>query len=295
MKKIAVCLLGISALAHAAIAQTAKNSSAGFKTTKDGIEYKFIKDAPGTQTPKIGDIIQCNYVIKIADSIMFDSYKMNAGKPMEIPMQQNPNPNKKMDPTEVLMMLTVGDSVLIRTELDSNALKQLTFAKATDKIQYQFSLKSIKTKEQYEADMKNAAANQVQTDDKILTEYFAKNNIKAQKTASGLYYVITKKGEGPNAAAGQSVTVNYTGKNITDGSVFDSNVDPQFQHVEPFTFNLGQHQVIAGWDEGIALLNKGAKATLYIPSTMAYGAQSPSPKIPANGILIFDVELVSFK
>ncbi|MDI9319675.1 MAG: FKBP-type peptidyl-prolyl cis-trans isomerase [Phycisphaerales bacterium] len=295
MKKIAVCLLGISALAHNAIAQTAKTSNTGFKTTKDGIEYKFIKDAPGTQTPKIGDMIQCNYTVKIGDSIMFDSYKANAGKPMEIPMQQNPNPNKKMDPTEVLMMLTVGDSVVIRTELDSNALKQLTFAKATDKIQYQFALKSIKTKEQFEAEVKNAAANQAQTDDKILTEYFAKNNIKAQKTASGLYYVITKKGEGSNATTGQSVTVNYTGKNITDGSVFDSNVDPQFQHVEPFTFNLGQHQVIAGWDEGIALLNKGAKATLYIPSTMAYGAQSPSPKIPANGILIFDVELVSFK
>lgn len=58
---------------------------------------------------------------------------------------------------------------------------------------------------------------------------------------------------------------------------------------------MGQRQVIAGWDEGIALLNKGAKATLYVPSTMAYGAQSPNPKIPANGILIFDVELLDFK
>jgi FKBP-type peptidyl-prolyl cis-trans isomerase len=53
--------------------------------------------------------------------------------------------------------------------------------------------------------------------------------------------------------------------------------------------------VIKGWDEGIALLNKGAKAVLYIPSQMAYGEQSPSPKIPANSILIFDVELVDFK
>ena len=74
-----------------------------------------------------------------------------------------------------------------------------------------------------------------------------------------------------------------------------TNVDSTFNHVQPFTFTLGQGQVIKGWDEGIALLKKGGKARLFIPSHIAYGAQSPSPAIPANSVLIFDVEVVNIE
>jgi FKBP-type peptidyl-prolyl cis-trans isomerase FkpA len=134
---------------------------------------------------------------------------------------------------------------------------------------------------------------QADIDDALLQKYFKDNKITATKTASGLYYVISQKGEGANAKDGQAVTVNYTGRTM-DGKAFDSNTDPAFGHVAPFTFMLGRHQVISGWDEGIALLNKGAKGVLYIPSAMAYGPISPDPsKIPANAIMIFDVELVS--
>ena len=61
--------------------------------------------------------------------------------------------------------------------------------------------------------------------------------------------------------------------------------------MQPFSFGLGQGQVIKGWDEGVALLKKGSKATLYIPSTMAYGERGAGDKIPANAVLIFDVEV----
>jgi FKBP-type peptidyl-prolyl cis-trans isomerase len=138
------------------------------------------------------------------------------------------------------------------------------------------------------------AQSQAEKDDAILQKFFKDTKVKAQKTASGLYYVILQKGTGENAKAGQQVTVNYTGRTM-EGNVFDSNTDPKFMHVEPFTFSLGGHQVIAGWDEGIALLNKGAKAILYIPSPMAYGAASPSAAIPPNSIMIFDVELLDAK
>ena len=120
------------------------------------------------------------------------------------------------------------------------------------------------------------------------------NNIKPQSTPSGLYYVITKQGAGNNAKPEQYVYVNYTG-HLLNGTVFDSNIDPKFNHVQPFWFNLGVGQVIKGWDEGIGLMPKGSKGTLYIPSGLAYGAQSPSPLIPANSVLIFDVEVVDAK
>jgi FKBP-type peptidyl-prolyl cis-trans isomerase len=153
---------------------------------------------------------------------------------------------------------------------------------------------SVKTKAEHEADLKAKSAAQIGVDDKILADYFSKNGITPQKTASGLYYVITNPGAGANPTPGMNVKVMYTGK-LIDGKVFDSNIDPQFQHTEPLEFPLGKGAVIPGWDEGISLLNKGAKATLFVPSTLAYGAEGRQPTIPANAILIFDVELVDFK
>ncbi len=112
-------------------------------------------------------------------------------------------------------------------------------------------------------------------------------------TADGLQITVTQEGTGVGAAAGQSVTVNYTGM-LTNGTVFDSNVDPKFQHVQPFTFTLGAGQVIKGWDEGVLGMKVGEKRHLVIPAAIAYGNQSPSPLIPAGSTLEFDVQMVSF-
>ena len=94
------------------------------------------------------------------------------------------------------------------------------------------------------------------------------------------------------AKAGDVVSVNYTGK-LANGTVFDSNVDPKFGHVTPFTFNLGAGQVIKGWDTGIVGMKVGDKKTLTLPPAEAYGSSSPSPLIPPNSTLIFNVELLS--
>ncbi len=112
---------------------------------------------------------------------------------------------------------------------------------------------------------------------------------KIQTTKSGLKYVIVKQGIGPKAAAGDVVTVDYSGF-LLDGKKFDSSVD----RGKPFNFKLGMHQVIPGWDEGIQLLNKGAKAVLIIPPALAYGSRAMG-KIPANSTLVFDVELLNIK
>lgn len=134
------------------------------------------------------------------------------------------------------------------------------------------------------------AQDQKAIDEKLLTEYFAKNNIKATRTASGLYYTINKKGDGPNAKVGMNVTMRYYGYTL-DGKRFDGNMDKNYNPAgNPFTFSLGAHQVIAGWDEGVQLLNKGCRATLYLPSGIAYGQRGVGP-IPPNAVLAFDVEL----
>jgi FK506-binding protein 2 len=97
------------------------------------------------------------------------------------------------------------------------------------------------------------------------------------------------------AKNGDVLVMNYTGK-LTDGTVFDSNVDPAFHHVSPFEFTLGAHQVIAGWDEGLLGMKVGEKKTLTIPPEKGYGAAGAAGgKIPPNATLIFDVELVAIK
>jgi peptidylprolyl isomerase len=97
---------------------------------------------------------------------------------------------------------------------------------------------------------------------------------------------------GVGAQAGDLVTVNYTGR-LADGTVFDSNVDPKFSHVQPFQFTLGAGQVIPGWDKGIVGMKVGEKKTLVIPPEDAYGAAGAGGVIPPNATLTFDVEVTN--
>ncbi len=107
-------------------------------------------------------------------------------------------------------------------------------------------------------------------------------------TASGLQYEVVKKAEGAQPKATDVVTVHYEGK-LTDGSVFDSSIE----RGSPIDLPVGG--VIPGWVEGLQLMHVGEKYKLYIPSELAYGEQSPTPAIPANSVLVFDLELIAIK
>jgi peptidylprolyl isomerase len=113
-------------------------------------------------------------------------------------------------------------------------------------------------------------------------------------TPSGLKIIDLKVGTGPSPKPGQTCVMNYTGwlyENGNKGKKFDSSLDRN----QPFSFPIGQHQVIAGWDEGVATMKVGGKRTLIIPSELGYGARGAGGVIPPNATLIFDVELLSVK
>jgi FKBP-type peptidyl-prolyl cis-trans isomerase len=110
------------------------------------------------------------------------------------------------------------------------------------------------------------------------------------KTPDGLQYWDIKPGTGPTALRGQKVTVHYTGW-LTTGKKFDSSVDAG----KPFSFTLGEGEVIKGWDEGVAGMKVGGKRQLRIPPQLAYGDRGAAGVIPPNATLIFDVQLLGVK
>ena len=116
-----------------------------------------------------------------------------------------------------------------------------------------------------------------------IKDYRAKNNLTAQRSTSGLYYIINEQGTGTQPTAASNVTVAYKGY-FTNGNVFDQS------KAEGISFGL--NQVIKGWTEGIPYFKTGGSGVLLIPSHLGYGSTNNGP-IPGGSALIFDVKLIS--
>ena len=117
--------------------------------------------------------------------------------------------------------------------------------------------------------------------DQEIQKYITNNNLTAQKSSSGLYYVIDTPGTGSQPTSTDNVTVAYKGY-FTNGSVFDENP----------TFSTNLRNVIKGWTEGITYFKEGGSGILLIPSSLGYGNNGRS-SIPGGAVLVFDIELIS--
>jgi len=287
-----------------------------FKRINANLGYAFIIDRPTSQKPQEGDQINVNMQMTCENRLLFNSAQTFKGKPAVYSVTK---PAFQGDIIEAIMFMTPGDSIVCQVDADvlfkNTKNKKPDFIKSGDKILYFIKLISIKTKEQLQKEQQAAFTKQINqqmakqkiamekqktVDDKTLIAWFAKKNITPVKTPAGLYYSVKEEGTGEIPLTGDTLTVNYTGT-LLDGTKFDSNEDTAFHHETPYQFVLGTGQVINGWHVGFAQLKVGSKATLYIPSGMAYGAQArpgggANPKgIPANSILVFDVHVLSSK
>lgn len=276
------------------------SSEGEFQEGETGLLYQYIKEGSGA-TCENGQVMLLNMVYTTEDdSTLFSTARMGA----PVPIEYNDSIAAQMGGLgEGFGMLKEGDSVRFKLkaeEVFQNTFKQplppfidkesfITFDIGVADIMSQEELQAYQTEQmqkQREA-MMAQQQEQMQEDIVIIDQYLEENNIDAESTESGLRYVITEDGSGAVPSPGDSVYVHYRGT-LLDGTPFDASYD----RGEPFAFPLGQGWVIPGWDEGIGLLKKGGKATLYIPSPLAYGPQARSEVIKANSILIFDVELV---
>jgi len=162
---------------------------------------------------------------------------------------------------------------------------------------YDIEVLDLQTKAEHEKSVKEeeaiaqkTAAEAKEKEPILIAQYVKDNKISVKPSASGLYYIEKVKGKGAMASAGKKVKVHYTGK-LLNGKIFDSSLDKTPS--EPFEFTIGRNEAIKGWDEGIAMMSAGGKATLIIPSKLGYGESGAGGDIPPYSALVFDVELVS--
>ncbi|MDA0193684.1 MAG: FKBP-type peptidyl-prolyl cis-trans isomerase [Bacteroidetes bacterium] len=255
--------------------------------TAGGVQVKFVTKGDG-EIPVHGEILTMN--IAYSDEkgkVLFQTE--NGPVPMMFDTMQWKAQGLLY---EVLSLLKAGDSVSF--QIPAKDLFEKSFQVAVPDsipseslVSFKCGLVEVTTMEAY---VSKQESGQLQIDSKIIEDFLTENQIETQTTSSGLRYVITNEGTGRNAQAGDNVLVHYHGT-LLDGTKFDSSYD----RGDPFSFVLGQGRVIRGWDEGIALLNTGAKATLYIPSSLAYGSSAAGEQIGPNSILKFDVELVEIQ
>lgn len=261
-----------------------------FKKTKTGLPYKHFESKSGKKVEE-GKFVKAHVMQKIKDSVIFSTY---TGLPAYF---QVTNATQPYDISEVFTSLKEGDSVYAVQAMDTfikknPAIVQQTPYRNGDKIVTTVKiLKVFDNADQYRQDEEKERNAIVAKEETAVKQYLSKNNINAQRTPSGTYVQVLNPGTGEPVAAGKNVSVKYKGQTF-GGTVFDSNMDSTFGHTEPMTFTVGVGQMIRGFDEGVQGLKEGAKARIFIPSMLAYGAQPPSPQIKPYEHLIFDVEVL---
>ena len=305
---------------------TSCNKGGDFTKTKSGMEYKIFKNVNGkyesreladgadpTYKDRIGKVMAAHIEYRTAgDSVMLQTRERRFGVPVRIPLDSLRKNALGAEP-EAFSLLQAGDSGVFRFNADSlyqrnahqmapaNLKKKGNFVVLTvkavavqtrDAAMAEAMADQQKMMAEQQRQMKTYAETQDKKDEVALQDYLKKNNLtNAKKTPGGVYYVITQPGTGANAQAGQTVTVQYRGT-LLDGKEFDASAKHGGQ---PFSFPLGRGQVIPGWDEGLTQLNKGSKATLLIPSSLAYGKNGSPPAIPGGSPRRLDVELLGVK
>lgn len=192
-----------------------------------------------------------------------------------------------------LAEMVKGDSVSFYESVDSiYGMMVPPFLKKGSEIRFDMKILDIMDEAKLKEVLKKEQEEQLSKEEEVIKQFLADKGItNAKRTSSGLYYTIDKEGKGPQPKKGDEVETHYTGTLIPSEKKFDSSLD----RGQPLKFTCGAGQMIAGFDEGVMLMKQGGKATFYLPSKLGYGAQSPSPDIPANSILRFEVELVSVK
>lgn len=287
-------------------------SCQNFQKGEGGLEYRYVKEGSGEKA-QAGDVLAFNLIVASdRDSILANTYEMGLPQAQPVPadsMLQNSYPG---DPNSILKMLGEGDSAIFRINLDTMAArtgqpkpefadKYIQFTFKVEKLFKKGSLTDSAIYAQVNSYFDGEIEKLKTSEETKISKYVEKNKLQPKKTASGLQYVIKEEGSGNTPATGDTVVLNYTGALAATDKIFDTNnvdlakknnLHNPMRTYEPMKVAVGETPVIAGWTEGLKLLNKGTKATLIIPSTIGYGQQGSMGGIPPYAPLVFDLEIL---
>jgi len=280
--KLMIALVAIVALG------TACSKYPGFKKDKQGFYYKFYVENKKEVQPQLGDIVEMLYGLRLKDSVIFES------QPLSEKIVESLYPG---DVFAAIQKMHLGDSATFI--MDGEAFIKYFWGQEypfnSKDLYFDFKLLHITPKEEFEA----IQAERLQQYEEMIEEsriseegsindYILQNNIKVKPTEDGLYFMKKVSGTGKPIKVGSTVSVHYTGK-LLDGSVFDSSIE----YGSPIEVTVGEGQVIPGWEKALLMMRGGDKATVLIPSRLAYGSRGSSYVIPPYAPLVFDMEIVS--
>ena len=282
-----------------------------YKTTPSGMKYKiFPGKVVGADTTGVkanaGDIVKFKFKFamqELGDSVWRNTYEM-----MPQYTKVDTSERVKMTFLEIFPQLSAGDSAEVLISVDS-IIKQggpnqglppfMTKGRHVkvfvsllnvfkDEALAQADVNKERTKEEAASSVKLKKAGE------DLDKYIKDKGLKATKTPSGAYVVIDEPGDiSVKADSGMTASIKYTGSLLSDGKVFDSNIDSTVSgHTDPLPIAVGEHRSIQGMDEGLRLFGKGAKGTIYIPAELGYGSRDQGDKIPAFSNLKFYIEVL---
>jgi FKBP-type peptidyl-prolyl cis-trans isomerase FkpA len=261
-----------------------------YKKTSTGLVYDIVKDGKG-EPFKHSEFVKLHYKFVLNDDSVLQS--TFGYMPGYVPVDTT---NLKTHSfVDILPLLRVGDSTIVVSYIDT--LRKMGQIPPTDTLfkpgstvkAYVKVLQRFKDEGAVQADFQQEQEKETQREIAGLSKYLTDKKIAVQKSPKGVFVQMKTPGNGSQVVDGKQVAVLYKG--VTQGgNFFDSSRNGQ-----PIELVVGAGQVIPGWDDGLKLLKQGSKATLYIPSMLAYGPRPQTPAIKPFENLVFDVEVVSVK
>ncbi|MDR0619602.1 MAG: FKBP-type peptidyl-prolyl cis-trans isomerase [Bacteroidales bacterium] len=269
-------------------------SCSGYKKTDGGLLYKFYQENKDARQAQVGDIIEA-YVVFMMDSTV--QYKND--KPEKL-FQVSEQSMFNGDINEGLTLLHEGDSVVFKISVDSIMKYQGGINTTGEQYAvYGIKVTRIISESEYNAELEAESERMKPVEDSLIRDYLKEHKLNAVPAESGIYFIPVRKGSGAKLTHGQEVKVNYVGK-MLDGRIFDGNWESELKKAginteggrfNPITVNLGTGQVIPGFEEAIMLMQKGGRATVIMPSSLAYGPHG-NQGIPPFSPLVFDLEIL---
>jgi FKBP-type peptidyl-prolyl cis-trans isomerase len=265
-----------------------------YNKTASGLVYKIFGNGKG-ELIKNTDFVKFHIENKVNDSV----YRTTFDKaPVYV---QAAYVGTRYDVSELWTKLRKGDSVIIHQSLDTFIKRGSQLPpeiKKGDKLIVTIKILDVFTSDAAaQSDQQKGVASQVANEKEDLKKYFKEKNIEGVlETPLGAFIKITSPGSGIAIDSGKYVSVMYRGSTL-GGMVFDTNMDSTFNRTEPLSFTVnGNPPMLPGFTEGVKMLRKGGSGTLYIPSSLGYGANgNPAANIKPNEHLIFEIKIADVK